>query len=145
MKRVATLNCYGVEGSFYIIEVHRAVHRDIISIVKPNRCTNVSNVFFILEWHSTCFWRSSWPSSGFQDCTYSNRHVSNRYCCPLASRQQYLFDKCQLLYIQSWNPDDGRKDRPKHVECHSKIKLIWYSGASSWFHYRNDPFIICIL
>jgi len=28
-----------------------------------------------------------------------------------------------LLYVQSWTPDDGwRKDRPKHVECHSKIK-----------------------
>jgi hypothetical protein len=22
-----------------------------------------------------------------------------------------------LLYVQSWTPDDGRKDRPKHVEC----------------------------
>ena len=21
-------------------------------------------------------------------------------------------------------PDDGRKDRPKHVECYSKIKLV---------------------
>jgi hypothetical protein len=26
-----------------------------------------------------------------------------------------------LLYVQSCTPDDGRKDRPKHVECHSKI------------------------
>ena len=26
-----------------------------------------------------------------------------------------------LLYVQSWTPDDGRKDRPKHVECYSKI------------------------
>jgi len=41
---------------------------------------------------------------------------------PLASRQQYLFDKCLLLYVQSWTPDDGWKDCPKHVECHSKIK-----------------------
>jgi len=30
---------------------------------------------------------------------------------------------CQiLLYVQSWTPDDGQKDRPKHVECHSEIK-----------------------
>jgi len=42
--------------------------------------------------------------------------------CLLASRQQYLFDKCLLLYVQSLTPDDGRKDRPKHAECHSKIK-----------------------
>jgi len=37
--------------------------------------------YFILEWHSTCFGRSFRPSSGVQDCTYSNRHLSNRYCC----------------------------------------------------------------
>jgi len=35
--------------------------------------------------------------------------------CLLATRQQYLFDKCLLLYVQSWTPDDGRKNRPKHV------------------------------
>ena len=27
------------------------------------------------------------PSSGVQDCTYSNSHLSNRYCCLLASKQ----------------------------------------------------------
>jgi len=40
----------------------------------------------------------------------------------LASRQQYLLDKCLLLYVQNGTADDGREDRPKHVECHSKIK-----------------------
>jgi len=53
-------------------------------------------------------------------------------CYLLASRQQYLFDKCLLLYVQSCTPDDGRKDRPKHVECHSKInkfdKLVHLVG-----------------
>jgi len=48
------------------------------------------------------------------------------------------FDKCLLLYVQSWTPDDGRKDRPKHAVCHSKIKQIWHAGASSWFYYRNN-------
>jgi len=98
---------------------HRAMHRNIISIVKPTGCTNVSNLF-ILEWHSTCFGRSFRPSPGVQHCTYSNQ--TDTAVCLLASRQQYLFDKCLLLYVQSWTADDGRKDRPKHVECHSKIK-----------------------
>jgi len=40
----------------------------------------------------------------------------------LASRQLYLCDIRLLQYIQSLIPDDGRKDRPKHVECHSKIQ-----------------------
>ena len=29
-----------------MFDVHRAVHRNIISIVKPTRCTNVSNLFY---------------------------------------------------------------------------------------------------
>jgi hypothetical protein len=38
--------------------------------------------------------------------------------------RQYLFDICLLQYVQSLTPDDGRKDRPKHVECYSnKINL----------------------
>ena len=90
----------------------------IIFTVKPTRCTNGSNCF-ILNCHCTFFGRSFRPSSGVQDCAYSNRHMSNRHCCLL--RQQCLFDKCLLLYAQSWTPDDGRKDRPKHVEWHFKI------------------------
>ena len=49
--------------------------------------------------------------------------------CLLASRQQYVFDKCLLLYVQSWTPYDGRKDRPKHVERHSKIKQCQTDNA----------------
>ena len=96
-------------------------------------------IYFILEWHSTCFGRSFRPSSGV------------RYCCllvsgyTLASRQQYLFDICLLLYVQSWNADDGRKDRPKHVDCHSKIQQIWHIGTSSWFYYLLTPWCRVLL
>ena len=42
----------------------------------------------------------------------------------LASKQpQNLYNIYLMLYVQS--PDDGRRDRPKHVECCSKIKQIW--------------------
>jgi len=47
----------------------------------------MSQIYFILEWHSTCFGRSFHPSSGFEDPTYSNRYMSNRYCWLLASKQ----------------------------------------------------------
>ena len=63
--------------------------------------------------------------------------LSNRYCCLLgcllASKQSAAWQ----LYVQPWTPDDGRRDRPKHVECHSKIKQIWYIGVSSWFLLQN--------
>ena len=43
----------------------------------------------------------------------------------LASKQTAVSDVCLLLYVQSWTPDDGRKERPKHVQCYSsKINLI---------------------
>jgi hypothetical protein len=41
---------------------------------------------------------------------------------PLASSQQNLFDMYLMLYVQSYTPDDERKDRPKHAECYYKIK-----------------------
>jgi len=96
-----------------------------ISIVKPTRCT----IFEFIEYHSTCFLRSFRPSSGVQDCTYSVKYMSYRFIdCLLAGTRSYP------LYVQSWTPDDGRKDRPKHVE--------WYSINSKncesfWFYYRN--------
>jgi len=52
--------------------------------------------------------------------------------CLLPSRQQYLFDIYLMLYVQYWTPDDWRKDRPKHVECYSKIK-------SFFFRWRYSP------
>jgi len=60
--------------------------------------------------------------------TGCNRHMSNRYCSLLASKQTAV--SVWLLYVQSSTLDDGRKDRPKHVECYSiKINLrrwcIW--------------------
>jgi len=45
--------------------------------------------------------------------------------CKFASKQtQYLFDIRLLLYVRSWNANDGRKNRPKHAECYFKIKWI---------------------
>jgi len=29
-----------------VFDIHKSVHRNIISIVKPTRCTNVSNLFY---------------------------------------------------------------------------------------------------
>jgi len=118
-----------------------------VSIVKPTRSTIVSN-YYILEWHYI-FLRSFPPSSGFQMCTYSNIHMSNRYCWLLASeyllasRQQCLFNKCLLQYVQFWTPDDGRKDRLEHVECHSKIKcdtLVFLVGFTIEISYDARPY-----
>jgi len=77
----------------------------LISVVKPTRCTNVSNLFYFGK--TLYMFQTVFPSIIGSLRLYI---------------QQYLFDKCLLLYVQSQMPYDGRKDRPKHVECHSKIK-----------------------
>jgi hypothetical protein len=71
--------------------------------------------------------------------------MSNRYCYLLASGNEFHLvparkqttgsDIYLLLYVQSWTPDDGQKDCPKHVECYSKIKhliTIWQGRLFSY-------------
>jgi len=106
---------------------------EVISILQPTRCTNVPTLFYFGM--TLYMFRTVFPSIIRSSRLYIQQQA---FVCLLASRQQYLCDKCLLLYVQSWNPDDGRKDHPKHVECHSKIKYIWCIGAPTWFYYRNN-------
>jgi hypothetical protein len=68
-----------------------SAHLDWINLMFIGLCiiiytyskTNKMHLFlqlFILVKHSTCFGRSFRPSSGTQDCTHSNRHMSNSCC-----------------------------------------------------------------
>ena len=91
-------------------------------IVKPTRCTNVSILFYFgITVHV-----SDGLSVHHQE--FRTLHTATGICqtdtalCLLASRQQYLFDIRLLQHVKPWTPDDVRKDRPKHVECYSKIK-----------------------
>jgi len=91
----------------FISDVHRAVHHSITSIVKPTRCTNVSNLFYFgmtLYTFQTVFpsiirsWRLY-----IQQQAFIKQITADRL---LASRQQY-----QTI-----------SDHLKHEECHSKIQ-----------------------
>jgi len=123
-------------------DFHTAVQRNIISIVKPTRCTSVLNLFYFVMTHymfRTVF-TSIITATGIcqTDTAVYLLAGTSSISYPLASIQKYLFDKCLLLYLQSWTPDNGRKDRPKHVVCHYKIKYILNFGACSWFYYSKD-------
>ena len=85
-----------------------------VSTVKPTTCINVSNLFY---WSNTLH-VSDGLSVHHQEFKTVHR-ATNRYRCLLASSQRYLFGKCLLLYVQSLTRKDGRKDRPKHVQCYS--------------------------
>ena len=62
----------------------------------------------------------------------ASKHEMELFHLVPASKQSNL-----MLYIQSWTPDDGGKDRPKHVECYS---INSKNCASSWFYYRKKHY-----
>jgi hypothetical protein len=116
-----------------------------ISVVKPTRCT----IFVFIEYQSTCFGRSLRPSSGVYDCAHSSRymllasgHEMQFHLVPASKQATNLYDVYQMLCVQSWTPDDGREDRPKHVD--------WYSVNSKncafrLFYCRNIALSCCLL
>ena len=102
---------------YTFFDVRRAVHCNIISIVKPTRYTNVSNLFYFGM--TLYMFRSVFPSIIRSSRLYILQQAFVKQILLFAC---YHTDTCLLLCIQSWTPDDARKNRPKHVECHSKIK-----------------------
>ena len=109
-----------------------------ISIVKPTRRT----IFEFIEYHSTCFGRSFSPSSGVQDCKYSIRYMSNRYCWMLASGQEVPASKQSTTTV--WHIPDAVfrvlnswwwTKRPPET-CRVIFNKL-ENCVSSWFYYRN--------
>ena len=86
-----------------------------------NKMHQCIKFYFVLELHSTCFGRSFRPSPGVQDCTYSNRHLSNKYCCLLARRQTAVFVAvCTILNSWWWTE---RPSETCRVSFQNKIKF----------------------
>ena len=88
------------------------------SKLQPTRC----NVSWFISFYrrSTCFRRFLCPSSGVHNCTYSFR-----YCQPillLAATMEELEPISSIgwqylkLYVQLCAPDDGQRNRLKHVQ-----------------------------
>jgi hypothetical protein len=63
---------------------------------------------------------------GVQNCTHSIRYISYRLVVCMPKQSNNLYDIYLILCVQSWTPDDGRQDRPKHVD--------WYSINSKIVH-----------
>jgi len=75
---------------------------------EPTRSINVSNLFYFGM--TLYMFRTVFPSIIRSSTLYI---------------QQQVYVKQILLYVQSWTPDDGQKDHPKHVELfQNKINLI---------------------
>jgi len=75
----------------------------ITLILQPTRCTCCLKLLIFVK-HSTCFGRSFRPSSGAQNCVYSNG-----VCQTAAATSCYR--GWDGTHKQFWALDDGRKDR----------------------------------
>jgi hypothetical protein len=93
----------------------------------------------ILAKHSKCFGRSLHLPSGVQDCTYCNRHMSNRYCYLLLAGTRWssiLSPLSQIIYsckthYMFWTvfPSIIRSSR-LHIQQQAYVKQILLPAAS---------------
>jgi hypothetical protein len=71
---------------------------------------------------TTCFRRFLRQSSGAQNCTHSIWYMSSLLAATASSKSPTLavaaskLDTYQMLCVQFWSPDDGRRNRLKHVQ-----------------------------
>ena len=111
-------------------------------IIEPTRCTNSQNVLY---WNETLHVSDS---SSVHHQEFPTAHTAVVYvtqvCWQFASRSICSYSQAvskpvrhiPLLCVQWKTPDDGQRNCPKHVEFHSKIKILRIC-ASSWFYYKE--------
>jgi hypothetical protein len=125
--RMSTVcDCQKTSLIFFFI-IHMSVHRNIITNYSQQDANFLEFIYFYRR--CTCFRRFLLPSSGAHICTYSFRYcqpillpaatveemelrsISSTVAASGTIGWQYL-----KLYVQLCAPDDGRRNRLKHVE-----------------------------
>ena len=110
------------------------MHRVKFLVIKPNRCTN----FLIYYWNKTLHVLDSSSVHHREFFTVHTAMVNViQVCWQLVSRSICSCSQAvnkpvwhlPLLCVQWKTPDDGQRNCPKHVEFHSKIKLLNWQEA----------------
>jgi hypothetical protein len=74
---------------------------------------NISNLFYFGT--TLYMFRTASPSIIRSRRLYIQHHTIQVLWLLASKEPQNLYG--MMLYVQSSTPDDGRRDRPKHVEC----------------------------
>ena len=115
------------------------MHRNIISTVKPSRCTSVSNLF-ILEWH--CMFRVVFPSIIRSSRLYIQQ--PNRYCCLLASKQTAVSEKTSqgssIRKTSQYRMNDGHSTEWR-MGCTRGSQI--FQKSRSYLHILGDRKATC--
>jgi len=100
------------------------------------------NFFFSSYWVSLYTFRTVSPSIIRCPRLYIQLQVASK-------QSMNLYDIHVKLYVQSWTPDDGRKDRPKHVEWYSiNLKIVHLVGFTveiyhdAWSHVCQNRYFV---
>ena len=121
---------------------------------KNQQDATLHNLFISVKC-SICFRRFLRPSPGAQNCIYSIGFFVKIYCylplhgtgsvpsLPVAEMELNQFHavagsskdltKYSMLYIQFWAPDDGRRNRLKHVQNFTEINKLCSVASYWWF------------
>jgi len=81
-----------LQNGAWEFDVHVTVHRDKFLIIKPNRCTNFSNLFWK---ETTCFGQFLCPSSGVFHRTHSNGVCHTGLLTACEQEHMLLLASCQ--------------------------------------------------
>jgi len=101
-------------------DVHRAVHRNIMSTVKPTRCTNVSNLFYFGM--TLYMFRTVFPSTISSSRLYILQQAFVKQILLTTSGQQYLLVAiCTVLNSWWWTE---RPSETCRASFQRKINLI---------------------
>ena len=104
-------------------------------ISKYNQQAAVLHNLFISVKCSTWVRRFLRPSSGAQNFIYSIGYFVKPLLLPatVVAGSSKGLTKYPMLYIQFWVPDDGRRNRLKHVEHFTEINIL-RNVASRWLY-----------
>ena len=117
-----------------------------ISIVKQTRC-----IIFRVYWVSLYMFRTAFLSTIRSPRLYIQRHVyviqvswllasgTEMEFGPASKQSTNMYDIYLTLYVQSRTPDDGRKDRPKHVEW----SLFFHRTCCYRTLFKNPTHALC--
>ena len=92
---------------------------------------------FLVYWISLYMFRKVFPSIIRSSRLYTQHqvYVIQVSWQPASKQSTNLYDIHMMLCVQSWTPDDGRKDRPKHVEWYSiNLKIVHLIRDGTAFH-----------
>jgi len=136
-----------MEEQCFVTPIHQSEIPTLILIIKPNTCTNFSNLFLGTKLYmfrtvplsitrSFSLYTQQWYMSyRFADSLRAGSGQNWSWSCSQAVSKPVWH--IPLLCVQWKTPDDGKRNCPKHVAvCSKKKNKIWEISVSTWFYYK---------